>query len=145
MTTSPDPHELLLALRRLRAAVAAVDRGVAAAAKIRESDLTVLDLLHREGELTPTELARRTRTHVATMTGVLARLEKDGWIERRSDPRDRRSIGVRATSVERFGVLYAEPNARLAALFADWPADRAGVFLDSVDEVVRVLDEEGEA
>lgn len=145
MTASPDPHELLLALRRLRTAVATVDRGVAAAAKLRDGDLTVLEVLHREGPQTPTALARRTRTHLATMTGVLARLEREGWVERRSDERDRRSIGVHATSVERFGALYAEPNARLAALFADWPADQARTFLTSVDEVVRALGEQGEA
>lgn len=145
MTNAPESHELLLALRKLRTAVATVDRDVAATAKLRDSDLTVLDVLHREGRQTPTDLARRTRTHLATMTGVLARLEKEGWIERRSDSRDRRSIGVHATSVERFRALYAEPNARLAALFAEWPADQASIFLASVEQVVRALDEEDEA
>ena len=88
MTTAPDPPQLrtVLALRRLGSALAATNRAVGGALGIKDTDLAVLDVLHQEGPLTPTQLARRTRTHPATMTGVLGRLERGGWIERGPTP-----------------------------------------------------------
>ena len=96
MTTAPDPPQLrtVLALRQLGSALAATNRAVGGALGIKDTDLAVLDVLHQEGPLTPTQLARRTRTHPATMTGVLGRLERGGWIERRPDAADRRSVRI---------------------------------------------------
>lgn len=97
-----DPvNQMILALRRLNSAFAASNRVVGEALGLKDSDFAVLDALNQEGPRTPTELARRTRTHVATMTGILARLEGDGWIERRPDPADRRSVRIHAVGVDR--------------------------------------------
>lgn len=40
--------------------------------------------------LTQTEIARRVGVEQPTMANTLARMERDGWIERRPDPQDRR-------------------------------------------------------
>lgn len=141
---SDTSKQILLALRRFRTTVAARDRAVATAAQLRESDLTVLDLLHREGPQTPTVLARRTSTHLATMTGILARLEKEGWIERSTADDDRRSIRVRAKSVERFNTLYADSVGSLLAVVEQWPAEHAQLFLDSITDLAQAL-ENGDA
>lgn len=140
MNAAPDAPEILLALRRFRTNVAARDRLVAETAHLKESDLTVLEVLHREGPRTPTALARQTNTHLATMTGVLTRLEKEGWIERQPDADDRRSIRVRATSVERFDALYADSIGDLVAVFERWPPEQAQVFLDSITDVAQALE-----
>ena len=92
---------MILALRRLGSALSMSNRAVGSALGIKDADLAVLDVLHREGPLTPTELARRTRTHLATMTGVLRRLEVGGWVERRPDATDRRSVRIHAAGVDR--------------------------------------------
>ncbi|TCP47310.1 DNA-binding MarR family transcriptional regulator [Tamaricihabitans halophyticus] len=142
MNAAPHANEpLLLALRRLRTALAARDRLVAEAAYLKESDLTVFEVLHREGPQTPTALARRTNTHLATMTGVLTRLEKEGWIERRPDGNDRRSIRVHATSVERFNTLYAESISQLYAVFDRWQPAQAQTFLDSITDIAQALED----
>lgn len=47
--------------------------------------------------LLPSELADKTAQDRATITGLLDRLEKDGWIERRPDADDRRSLRVYLT------------------------------------------------
>jgi DNA-binding MarR family transcriptional regulator len=41
-------------------------------------------------------LARRAGLHPATMTGILDRLERGGWIDRSRDPSDRRGVVVEA-------------------------------------------------
>ena len=63
---------------------------------IRTGDLECLDHIGREGPLSPTSLARLTGQHPATLTGILDRLERDGWIARDRDPDDRRGVVVRA-------------------------------------------------
>ena len=70
-TVLPVVEQAVLALRRLSSALAVSNRVVGARLHIRSSDLVVLDTLHQDGPQTPTELAYRTRTHLATMTGVL--------------------------------------------------------------------------
>src|SRR3712207_1069124 len=65
---------------------------------LRDVDLDCLDLVVRHGPLSPSELSRRTGVHPATMTGVLDRLERAGWVVRERDPGayDRRAVTVRA-------------------------------------------------
>ena len=136
MTTAPDSPQLrtVLALRRLGSALTAANRAVGGAVGIKDTDLAVLDVLHREGPLTPTELARRTRTHPATMTGILGRLERGGWIERRPDAADRRSVRIRAAGVSRLAEVYARADEELAGLTADWSDERVAALIGFLDE-----------
>ena len=136
MTTAPDPPQLrtVLALRRHGSALAATNRAVGGALGIKDTDLAVLDVLHQEGPLTPTQLARRTRTHPATMTGVLGRLERGGWIERRPDAADRRSVRIRAAGVSRLAEVYARADEELAGLTADWSDERVAALIEFLDE-----------
>lgn len=64
-----------------------------------------LDLINRHGPLSPTAAARLAGLHPATMTGVLDRLERAGWVTRAPDPADRRAVTVRALR-ERNRELY---------------------------------------
>ena len=56
----------------------------------------IVAIMEEEG-LLPSELAEKTSQDRATITGLLDRLEKDGWTERRPDQRDRRSLRVYLT------------------------------------------------
>ena len=140
MTTAPDPPQLrtVLALRQLGSALAATNRAVGGALGIKDTDLAVLDVLHQEGPLTPTQLARRTRTHPATMTGVLGRLERGGWIERRPDAADRRSVRIRAAGAGRLAEVYARADEELAGLTAGWSDEQVAALIGFLDEASNV-------
>lgn len=83
-------------LRDVGAQLARLNHEVGGRVNIRTSDLECLDHIGREGPLSPTSLARLTGQHPATLTGILDRLERDGWIARDRDPDDRRGVVVRA-------------------------------------------------
>ncbi|MEU4341939.1 MarR family transcriptional regulator [Nocardia sp. NPDC023852] len=85
------------ALRDLNIQLALLNRRFGGRVELRDVDWTCLDLINRHGPLTPTALTRRTGVHPATLTGILDRLQKAGWIARERDPEsDRRAVTLRA-------------------------------------------------
>lgn len=57
----------------------------------------VIRFLYDNDRLTSSELGKKTALDSATLTGVLDRLEAGGFIERRQNPEDRRSIRIHLT------------------------------------------------
>jgi DNA-binding MarR family transcriptional regulator len=83
-------------LRDLGAQLSLLNHSVGARLDLKATDLECLDLITRHGPLSPSALARRAGLHPATMTGILDRLERGGWIDRGRDPCDRRGVVVQA-------------------------------------------------
>jgi DNA-binding MarR family transcriptional regulator len=94
-------------LRQLSNQLSLLNHHVGARLGLKDVDLDCLDLIDRYGPMSPSALARRAGLHPATMTGVLDRLQRDGWITRDRDPAatDRRAVAVRAVR-DRGGELY---------------------------------------
>ena len=83
-------------LRDLGAQLSLLNHSVGARLDLKDTDLECLDLISRYGPISPSALARRAGLHPATMTGILDRLDRGGWIDRGRDPADRRGVVVRA-------------------------------------------------
>jgi DNA-binding MarR family transcriptional regulator len=83
-------------LRQLGFQLSLLNHQVGTQLELRDVDLDCLDLIDRYGPLSPSALARRAGLHPATMTGILDRLERGGWVTRERDPNDRRAVRVRA-------------------------------------------------
>jgi len=83
-------------LRDLGAQLSLLNHSVSARLDLKATDLECLDLITRYGPLRPSALAQRAGLHPATITGILDRLERGGWIERGRDPSDRRGVVVQA-------------------------------------------------
>jgi DNA-binding MarR family transcriptional regulator len=69
---------------------------VGAELQLKDVDFDCLELITRHGPLSPSAVARRTGLHAATVTGILDRLERNGWVARERDTVDRRGVVVRA-------------------------------------------------
>jgi DNA-binding MarR family transcriptional regulator len=69
--------------------------------KIRPSYLVVLwSLWEREG-VRMSDLARAAGLEPSTMTGLLDRMERDGYVVRKADPDDRRALNIHLTEAGR--------------------------------------------
>src|ERR1700748_2317275 len=88
--------EIRDSLRELRIQLALLNYRVGSQLGLKDVDLDCLDILDSHGPLSPTALANRAAAPPATMTGILDRLEKGGWVVRERDPADRRAVLVRA-------------------------------------------------
>jgi DNA-binding MarR family transcriptional regulator len=72
---------------------------------LKGTDLDCLDLIDGYGPLSPGTLAPRAGLHPATMTGIIDRLERGGWITRERGPSDRRDVVVQPVRSRRAEVL----------------------------------------
>jgi DNA-binding MarR family transcriptional regulator len=99
---------------------------------LKDIDLEVLDLISRQGPLGPTALARRAGLHPATLTGVLDRLERGGWVVREPVPSDRRGVVVRAVPDRTAELLslYSGMNGSLGKILAGYRQDELELIAD---------------
>jgi DNA-binding MarR family transcriptional regulator len=120
------------AVRNLRTELALLNRRVTGRLQLRDGDLDLLEVIARHGPMGPSTLARHTALHPATMTGVLDRLEKSGWVTRERDPQDRRSLvlQVRGDRVREILTLYGGMNKALDDLCATYTDDELRVIAD---------------
>ncbi|MGI5215463.1 MarR family winged helix-turn-helix transcriptional regulator [Plantactinospora sp. CA-290183] len=105
-------------------------RHLAAHHGLTPAGMTVLFVLLRRGESTHREMAERCFVRPATLTGVVDTLERDGLVERRRDPTDRRTVrlGLTAKGEEQARTLVdlIDRNPPLTSVDAD-PAKAAVV------------------
>ena len=89
--------EIKDSLRELSNQLSLLNHQVGAHLELKDVDLDCLELITRYGPMSPSSVARRAGLHPATMTGVLDRLQRGGWITRERDPEatDRRAVTVR--------------------------------------------------
>src|SRR5215472_16824087 len=111
-------------LREVNAQLSQLNHQVGGRLEIKDVELECLDLLARNGPLSPSALARRAGLHPATMTGVLDRLERGGWITRDRDPdaADRRAVTIRSRRERGAEVLglYSGMNTSLEQICAGY-------------------------
>jgi DNA-binding MarR family transcriptional regulator len=87
--------------------------------KLSFTTLSVLHTLVHHGPKRLSELTATEQVSQPAITQLVARLERDGLVERRPDPRDGRAVLVRATPAGT-GIVRARHDdrvARLARLF----------------------------
>jgi DNA-binding MarR family transcriptional regulator len=114
--------EIKESLRELSMQLALLNHQVVVRLDLNNGDLNCLELIARHGPLGPSALARRAGLHPATITGILDRLERGGWIARERDPADRRAVTVRALR-DRLGELfrlYSSMNASMDDICAQY-------------------------
>jgi len=109
-------------LRELSIQLSLLNHHVSGRLALNDVDLDCLDLISRHGPLSPSALARRAGLHPATITGILDRLERGGWVTRERDQADRRAVTVRALRDRAAEVLrlYSGMNASMDQICAGY-------------------------
>jgi DNA-binding MarR family transcriptional regulator len=122
------------ALRDLRSQLSLLNHQVSARVELRDVDLDCLEIIGRHGPLSPSALARRAGLHPATITGIVDRLQRGGWVTRERDPdaADRRAVAVRALrhrNPELFR-LYAAMNSSMDEICAGYSTAELALIAD---------------
>jgi DNA-binding MarR family transcriptional regulator len=119
-------------MRALSIQLSLLNHRVGAQVELRQVDLNCLDLIVREGPLSPTALARRAGLHAATTTGVLDRLERGGWVTRERSAEDGRAVVVRGLGARTADLarLYGGMNTKVDAICASYTAAELELVAD---------------
>jgi DNA-binding MarR family transcriptional regulator len=123
-------------LRDMRNQLSLLNHRVSTQLELKDIDLDCLEIIGRHGPISPSALARRAGLHPATMTGILDRLQRGGWITRERDPAapDRRSVAVRALRDRNAELLrlYAGMNSSLDQILGRYTEPELEVLADFV-------------
>ncbi|MEU4344413.1 MarR family transcriptional regulator [Nocardia sp. NPDC023852] len=125
-------------LRDVRSQLALLNRQVGTRLDLEDVDFDCLDLINSHGPLSPRTLAKQAGFHPATLTGILDRLERAGWIMRERATGDRRAVVV-CSRPERLGEVYdllSGMNTAVDNLCADYTPDQLGLLADFLDRVI---------
>lgn len=111
-------------------------------AGISETDLDALEYLEADGPLTQRDLGERLSLTSGAITMLVDRLERAGWVRRRPNPVDRRSVLVELTaravadapagltayhaSIRTLTAEVPSPHREIITAFLESAADAAG-------------------
>jgi DNA-binding MarR family transcriptional regulator len=105
------------------------------------SEIAALEHLQGAGELTPGQLGGRLSMTSGAVTALVDRLERDGFVERLPNPRDRRSSILRPTAggteeaMRHLGPLAVEIQKITNDLSGE-ERDAVGKFMQSVTAAI---------
>lgn len=110
---------------------------VAGYLKINRTDLRCLDLLDLRGRLTAGELSAATGLSTGSVTVMLDRLERAGYVRRLRDPGDRRRVYAEPTELAaKYGTeIYAPLTAQAAPLYDRFTEDQLATIVDFLHTV----------
>jgi len=81
-----------LGMRGLGTRTVVYQQNVAASLGLYNNDYLSVDILHEKGPITAGELSKLTGLATGSVTALIDRLEKNGFVRRENDPNDRRKV-----------------------------------------------------
>lgn len=107
-----------------------------------QAKLNLLMLLYNnqqrgEEDLTPSVLAERTNVTKGTITGLLDGLEREGFVERRNHPHDRRMITIYLTKKgsNLLFSIFPEQVVRISTVLADISEEERNTLIGLLEKI----------
>ena len=105
-----------------------------------------LDLIYRYGPMPAGRLAELTGLTTGAVTGIIDRLEKDGYVRRVNDPKDRRKTIIEPTrnkKLERkLEIIFTPISMRMHKLLSSYSDDELAFLFDVLTKSLEQSHEE---
>jgi len=113
---------------------------------VNGTDMECLGYLLSKRISTPTELAKYTGLSSGATTAMLDRLEKEGFIERRPNPDDRRGtlIALAESGADRVARWYAPVGKAQERLISNYPEEELQLIASFFESYAKIWEQERE-
>ena len=122
-----------------------VDERLRRSSDVSFAHLVTLDQLQQEPGIAGAQLARRLLVTAQTMTGLLRRLEKEGSVERRPDPHNRRADRwyLLPDGLERLNTARSSGSPVMTQMLSLLTVKEVGELRNYLERCVEGLEQEG--
>jgi len=135
---------VLRSLRRIMRAIDLHSRQLESQFGLTGPQLVCLRVIHQEGPLQPSELARKVDLSQGTVSGIIDRLARRQYVSRRRGTKDRRRVTLSILPAGR-DLLTDAPSplqTRFAERLAALPGANQQVIATMLEQIVRMMDAE---
>lgn len=145
-------ENLTMSMRGLGTRTVLYQQSVAASLGLYNSDFLSVDILHEKGPVTAGELSKLTGLTTGSVTALIDRLEKSGFVRRQHDPNDRRKVIIvplyeNKEEVSKTYLMLHAAMVKLASSYSDEELELIIQFLHKasivLEEQIHILNDKG--
>lgn len=120
------------------------EQNVAASLGLYNNDFLTLDILREAGPITAGELAKKTGLTTGSITALVDRLEKVGYVHRENDPTDRRRVIIVPDyeSKEEVRNSYRPLQEAMVELASSYTEEELALITQFISRASAVLEEQ---
>jgi DNA-binding MarR family transcriptional regulator len=143
--------EITLLARRLTVELEAFSHGFAAQHDLHPTDVRaivlIMDAARKGGGLRPADLSDQLGLSTASVTALLDRLERNGHIERKRHPTDRRGVTIvpHASILRLGGAYFGGLQRRMVEALAGFTEDEVLAAKQILESLLAVIDGGGDS
>ncbi|QWP75276.1 MarR family transcriptional regulator [Lysobacter sp. K5869] len=121
-----------LCVRKMGAQSVLTSQAIAQIFEMHTTDLEVLDLIFLQKQVTAGQLAEATGLSTGSVTALIDRLAKAGYVERTACAQDRRRVLVSVCpgAIEPIKLAYMNMKRRMSALWSNYSASELELVCD---------------
>ncbi|WP_207383606.1 MarR family winged helix-turn-helix transcriptional regulator [Paenibacillus solani] len=117
---------------------------VASSLGLYNNDFISIDILQEKGPITAGELSKLTGLTTGSVTALIDRLEKNGYVRRENDPNDRRKVIIVPLyeNKEEVSSTYLPLHASMIDLASSYSEEELELITQFLSKASAVLDEQ---
>lgn len=119
-------------------------QSVATALGLNNNDFLTIDILNEKGPVTAGELAKLTGLTTGSVTALIDRLEKNGFVQRQPDPQDRRKVIIVPLyeNKEDVSSIYLQLHAEIVKLASSYSDEELALITQFLGQASSVLEDQ---
>ncbi|MBO9605524.1 MAG: MarR family transcriptional regulator [Paenibacillaceae bacterium] len=119
-------------------------QSVATALGLYNNDFLSIDILHEKGPITAGELSKLTGLTTGSVTALIDRLEKSGFVQRQPDPKDRRKVIIVPLYENKEDVsrIYLQLHAEMVKLASSYSDEELALITRFLGQASAVLEDQ---
>jgi DNA-binding MarR family transcriptional regulator len=141
---TPEQEQFTLLMRGLGTRTVVYQQNVAASLGLYNNDFLSVDILREKGPITAGELSKLTGLATGSVTALIDRLEKNGYVRRQNDPNDRRKVIIVPLYENKEDVIdtYLPLHTAMVKLAASYTDEELALISQFLGKASTVLDEQ---